>query len=545
MASQYDRLKEEYFPKDLIVDIATRYYGEERRQAIKDFLDINIVFLVDNQFKLRLRELFEEKYKSSMFGYDYTDELVEKFFTNISNLIQKGVDSFNPEEFKKDADIFEKLGFDIMKILKKDKQTGKVVLADSEETQRLIDCIVLDNKSEHVSLYTFSVLKAYNEAAEKGGVVAPEFKIEEGEENKFYINVANSFIQKVESTSPNNDLELLKIKEDISLEHLQMLNKILTMRGSNIGVWKDEKADIFVECINELFNTKYSSISEITGDPKMSYFLSFRAQCAEYYDQYVRAYNLVNKGVLAPEGYQIDNGEVVRYALENPDVLQWTEIGDKNRIVIIAGRYAIDGGTTIHESNHALTNVRQPLNRSIKEIINEYLKTKMVKFATYEEKVRLKIRENGNCAYSAAVVFMLPFLDMCEEEMKNGVFSRTVNGIVENVKSLIGEENWQIIEEQTKKIEDRNWGHFVRAINIDGKKIRDVNEFIQEYRKNPDLEIPNDISLEDRQALQEAIEFDKFLCKIVEHKSEFKQGNIQNFSMGELENSKPLTVDEN
>lgn len=470
--------KNKVVPKKEIIEHFVKYYGEEYREQIsKRINSLNVDLLPMDLAGFKIKEAFKEKYKE----YEAVDweQQAEAMLSNLRKMVDNNK-QFNASYLKTDADILTALGFDVSKIFAQNKETGKVYLANTDETKRLYNYIKASRKEKNIKP----------------------------------VNVED-FIESYTLNSNENDAELSNYKLDNKTK--SFLQDICTSKGP-IEEYNDNFAQYFIDGVNKLFGKNLKSVQEFLDDKTLDKFHKILK-------------NQMKKSSFELNKNNIDNKNYGTKVEEDMELFNATRIlggfqYGKNRLVLPLDT-RLNMNTVLHEINHALGN--KEYNQSttnfnkasigLNEIVNEYLTLKSNKnMESFKESNLSTHKENG---YSSIVKFMEKFLDQYEPILKKCQMS---GNSVQVMKSFIGENNFKRLIGLCDMIEKQN---FCQIILEKSKGVENLEDLLNNYRQNPN----NPLFEKNVASLKLLDSIDNFTSELIEHYSEFEQGKISDIKL--------------
>lgn len=257
LAIKFEELLAEYCPKNLYIDMFTKYYGEEHKEYIKKRIeDTPVVLVADDMFYFQFQHIFKDRYKTD------GAELIRSLKS-----LSKGNDSKEIIDcLIKNRKELEELGFDVFKIIGKNKLTGKLVLLKSEETKRLMDFVKPPLKSTEDKIDIESIIKFYNVALEEEMVFHPQLEMDE--HGQFVVTrKANGLLGSI--TVPQKKLIYTG---DMAI--LQFMSDLIFMENE-IDFFTHNESKYLLKHINNLFGTKYKTLKDLMNDSELALFMDY------------------------------------------------------------------------------------------------------------------------------------------------------------------------------------------------------------------------------------------------------------------------------
>lgn len=498
MEDLYSKLRSQYFPEKELGTALAQYYGTDAyHDILTTIATFSVVFVVDNDFQHKVFEFFKEKYQSTLDKEDY-EAMAKVFLYNLGELITNPNNVYSPI-FKENADILDKLGINIFKIVQND-ENNKLILQQTEETEKLRK--LLNYRGVSLSMDTCDL---YNKLATNG---VSDFKLNSSLDKKQWI-IGLSYDHLSE-----NKVENAAIMKDLDSDAKKTLEVILSAKGDILS-WEEEDKEFFVTAINKLFKRSYSTAEEIVNDPTMSIFLEFRNQATVIKDDMEKEVQKTKVVAVTPERSAEIELRLISVMNSTPNMDACTLIGkdskgrDVKELVYFGhGEFVLKGQTIIHELNHAFANGRTCGGEGLDEIVNEFVTERIVEGLSEEQKKKLNIvpPEERNCAYSVGVAFMRPFLLKFEDKIK------MIRRVGTDLSYVFGEKNFATIKSIGEYVRRHNWGRFV---NNNGMEITDIAHLANEYSKNPNMQLPDGIREQDVAAIEELLTFQNFLTDLM------------------------------
>lgn len=526
MSKKYEELKNKYCPDELIKDMAVAYYGEENRKKIEKQIDnTSVVFVAKNLNRVEVKDAFRKQFPNA------TEEEINKkaaiFIKNLQELNAEELSSFAPNFIAQNSKIFQLLGFDVSKILLRHKATGALKLNEkSEETQKVINygkysISKKDINEDVVDIDKF--IQTYNNCANR----KETFKLLPTTNNlNGKLEISNHYAFPLNDYS-NLGVEYPKLNITNNKDKKFLADFLASDFSTAKGISESEK--YIVDGINRIFNRNHTSYDEILQDRSLDIFFDIKKEA------YTQIYNFiieknVNKTDFVASDEQQYNDAMAQFKTD----LNTTAFHDANKKTLnIPVHENISFGSIAHEFNHAIgTNDENQVSAfsgestGLNEIFNEFLTMRMMD--NYKDKIdsTIDIKKNRNSNYHSGIDVMMPFLSKYEGKIKECQLSDNAPKVLQD---FIGKSNYEKLKDYANLLAKNQYGKFCSAIVYKGKKIVDINQFMQIYKQ--DTSIMEMVPKNELEKVEQSLEYNKFMEQLVEHYEEFEKGDIVDISL--------------
>ncbi len=527
MSKEYDEFLQEYYPKDLYIDMFSQYYGEDHKEFVKSRIEsVPVVLVTSDILSLKLKQIFKEDYQIE--GTKLLKDLKaiaknESSKEAITNLV-------------KNREIIKQLGFDVTKIVGKQKLTGKLVIMPTEETNRFISFIDPSKNIEAMKdlIDIDSIVDHYNVCCRDNTRYRFEVHIIDGT-LRFDTIAINSEMHW------NSDSKPILNLTDQDKEFL--LDLILTKNNLS----KNDSKYV-LKSVNRIFNKEYKNINEILADHEAFFLVAHDVKT-----EISKVSKKVNSNTycLIPQELNeqdyLDAFEYIRTT--GYDGFYSLQYGEKKELIaILTDRDNKSIGS--HEANHAISVNGKDLEidcglhghyMGLNEIVNEFLNKRAIENYNNNPNNIEKI-DDGGSGYDVGVKFMEKFLITYEDKFKESYLAGEANNTTSwgVLSKYFGFNNLHNLCIYAEKIRENNWGHFTRNFGAN-----DIVNWIEEYKKHP--EILNDIPAKYKDDIIDFIQFDRLLELLIERKQHFEKGDDSYIILEEYafkEHGKSLSISE-
>jgi len=545
--NRYEEYKSKYYPIDAIAEACVDYYGEEFRDTITETKEqVEPAFVYTNFSRSNIIEAFKtlyknnaealkERYKNMPRAWEQLiKEHPEDFWMyeadnciwNLECFATKPL-LFSPYTLARHKDVLQYLGFDISKILLKNKETGLLKEnSKSKETEKLKN-YVKNSINGNIKIDNFlnidDFIKKYNVRAEN----KINYHIE-----AFQDPITNTFKDFMQD-NPKSDFtfledEIPKIPDNLTKKDKQFLSKFIETQ-SNLNFIDENSAFYILQGINKIFNKNFQNIQELQKDTTLSLFLEYREDYSLAVNRYIFACHADRLGLISSNYKNPFYQDTVEHFTNKSSVAACYE--DNLISISMEKEDKINVSDITHEFNHAIGHKYgahdfSPESRGFDEIVNEFLTInimKKIKPEQFENDPHVKLRGNYVCTYQSGIDLMSNFLNKYENLLKMCKIKQQTKIL----KDFIGEENFKRLMKYSTLIEEQKYGRLNYALNFNGKKITTIKEMLELYNNK---QISKDNFVDKAwNKFKSFIEYNNFVNQLVEHYEEFEKGNIINF----------------
>lgn len=514
MSKQQQELENKWFPREKLIKAFVHYYGEEHRKHIEETINSQkFVMVATDLAKYEIMQMFKEKYKNNeKINYE---ERAETFIINLESLNDHS-NLFSPLILGKDMDILAKMGFDVKKIIKRDKETGLPVLNEGKETEQLRTYMETSKKWGKIidrQLDIDQVAEYYNKCIDDGCLRKMRIGID-CVMDKYKVENCFGYSPKAYDTS-----NFPKIKQPLTKEDKNLLNDILSAKGPMV-FWNDGFSKYVLDGVNKIFGKEYKTIKEFSEDKSLMIFFEIRKLYILERDKRLKMDNINH------EEYKSKEDKEAIYEEAQTHLYNGAAAYHKGVIVAAQMNQNTNMRTIIHEVNHAVAGDAGKFdNVGLNEIVNEFLTGRLCDSLLEEQKAELGVKTDSKSLYFVALNCMKRFLLKFENVFKQG----QLGNACKNLKNFIGEKNYVFVEAIGTSFQNMNYGIFNVPIIKDGhNNVSRADEWLELYEKDPikASQINDDIkSTQKESELGLIISMVDYLDRLVENYQEFEQGN--------------------
>ena len=531
----YNEYIKEVFPRELFVEIFSKYYGEDKKEFICDSIEnIKVAFIPKKVSSYKIKQAYYEC-RGNVSDEQYEKEAGSLIF-ELDELVNGNIPSrVIIDTLIKNQDIIEKLGFDLHQIIKRSKVLKMLSIVPTEETNRFKDFIANEVKNTKVTAENIefnSFINYYNKCASENKL----FNFTSNRENDLFSVMPSESWKLTEQDFSSNKFFIIG---ELKKEDKEFIFDLFESK-SNIDNLDKNMSQYVVKNINRIFGTTHKNIKEILSDPRLMMFFSCIEEVKIHTKQFIYDQNINTQQFIAPELTADEYNELSSYFSNSAcAAVFYNHINGVESVIGIPILEKFPLSYSIHEVNHALgLNVNgdtgfarfgiedeRTKEGSIRfnEIVNEFLTKRAIE--NYNSKLSdpSKSVEIAECGYDIGIKLMEKFLLKFEDKLKDCQLAETTsqmaNVILEN---YIGIENYYKIRDFAADISENNGGWFnvpikskfpiKRAMGIND--LCNIADWLEEYEKNP--EIIDLVPKEDLGKVIKFIEMHKFFDKLVE-----------------------------
>lgn len=510
MTNEYDSLMQKYYPKELMIEIFSQYYGEDKREFIEKVIDeVPVIFIVKDMLSFKIKQTFKgDAEKDGV-------ELIEK----LQEFAKGKHDQSTLEALIKNDTVIKDFGFDVKKIIKKNILTGKFSTISSEEAESFKNFIIYsvkDVKKFNDVVDINSVVEYYNKFVneEKYFAINPTI-----EDDKLVIKNNDNLVLKHYFT--NHKYETAKKLLNLTEEDEQFLIDLITSKN-DLKFVEDKNGQHIIKNINRLFGTNHKTIDGVLNDGNLKFFIEVITITRKNVIPLIRDSNIEKQNYISLGLNEEIYTEFLQEFRDNPvSAIHSMNPKLKNEYIVLQlDNLNYDLRVVLHELNHALavnddyknsgiTIESTPLN----EIINEFLTGRAIQ--NYKGKLE---DVDSKSVYDPGINFMEKFLIAFEGKFKESQLVGKQGKAMNVLNDYFGFLNFFLVQDYVKKMERLRWGSIIErnAINTD------ILTWLEDYKKDPNIlnEIPEDY-FDDMITI---IEFNNYLDKMIECKMKFERG---------------------